>query len=149
MSRGPVILAVVSALFLGAALGFMSGVMFTNHHFVGGGGPRMSWRSHGRGGPGGPGGVQVMPSQRVILPWLKRTLHLTPEQEKAIRAEITKSRADLAGVHDSLHMRIARHLTPEQREHFARVVNERFPGDHRGRRPHTYRFEPGDEGDPK
>lgn len=144
MSRGPVFLAVVSALFLGASLGFMGGVMFTNHHFVGGG-PRMMGRMHGRG----PGDMRVMPSPRVILPWLERTLDLTPQQVEAIRAEIAKSRDDLTSVHDSLHVRIARHLTPEQRERFNRVVKERFPGEHRGRDPHSLRFEPGAEGDPK
>jgi len=147
MTRGPVILALVSALFLGAALGFMGGVMFTKHHFVGGG-PRMMTRLHGRG-PGGPGDMHAMPSTRVILPWLERTLDLTPAQVEAIRAEITKSRADLEGVHDSLHVRIARHLTPEQRERFNRVVKERFPGEYRGRRPHNLRFESGEKGDPR
>lgn len=148
MNRAPVILALVSALFLGASLGFMGGVMFTKHHFAGGG-PRAMWRTHARGAPGERGSVRSMASPRVILPWLKRALQLTPEQEKAIRAEIERSRADLEGVHDSLHTRIARHLTPEQRERFDRVVRERFPGDHRGRRPHSNRFEPGEEGDPK
>ena len=147
MSRGPIILAVVSALFLGASLGFMGGVMFSSHHFMGGG-SRMMERMHGRG-PGGPGDGRAMPSPRVILPWLQRTLDLTPDQVQAIRAEIAKSRDELTGVHDSLHVRIARHLTPEQRERFDRLVKDRFPGDHRGQGPHTLRFGPGEEGDPK
>jgi len=150
MNRGPVILAVVSALFLGASLGFMSGVMFS-HHAFNLGGLRGAWhqRGPGRDGPRGPGDMHSMPSTRVILPWLERELDLTDAQVEAIRGEIKKSRADLEGVHDSLHVRIARHLTPAQRERFDRVVKERFPGEHRGRRPHGLRTEPGEEGEPK
>jgi hypothetical protein len=150
VNRVAVILAVVSAMFLGISLGFMGGVMFS-HHTYNLGGARGAWhlRSPGRAGPRGPGDMHSMPSTRVILPWLERTLDLTPAQVEAIRSEITKSRAELEGVHDSLHVRIARHLTPEQRERFDRVVKERFPGEHRGRRPHSLRTEPGEEGEPK
>jgi len=150
VNRAAVILAVVSAMFLGISLGFMGGVMFS-HHTFNLGGARGVWQLHspGRGGPRGPGDIHSLPSTRVILPWLERTLDLTPAQVEAIRGEITKSRAELDGVHDSLHVRIARHLTPEQRERFDRVVKERFPGEHRGRRPHSPRTEPGEEGDPK
>jgi hypothetical protein len=150
MSRGPVILAVVSALFLGASLGFMSGVMFSHHAFNWGGARgALHLRGPARGGLHGPRDMHSMPSTRVILPWLERELDLTDAQVEAIRGEITKSRSELAGVHDSLHVRIARHLTPQQRERFDRVVKERFPGEHRGRRPHSLRTEPGEEGDPK
>lgn len=150
MSRGPVILAVVSALFLGAALGFMGGVMFSNHAF-GWGSARGAWhlRGPGPGGFGGPGGMRMLPPPRVVLPWLERTLDLTPAQVEAIRGEIRRSQRDLAGVHDSLHTRIARHLTPGQRERFQRLVKDRFPGDHRGHGPHDLRLGPGEEGDPK
>jgi len=150
MNRGSVILAVVSALFLGISLGFMGGVMFSHHSFNWGG-ARGAWhqRGPGRAGPRGAEGMHGMPSTRVILPWLERTLDLTPVQVEAIRSEIKKSQADLAGVHDSLHVRIARHLTPAQRERFDRVVKERFPGEHRGRRPHSLRTEPGEQGEQK
>ena len=151
MSRGPIALAVISALFLGAALGFMGGVMFTNHHF-GWRGLRDAWGMHGRGfgpGPEGMRGMRVLPPARVILPWLERELDLSPEQVSAIRAEMARSRADLAGVHDSLHTRVARHLTPEQRKRFESMVKEHFPGDHRGRGPHSSRPGAGEEGEPK
>ena len=148
MNRGPIILAVVSALFLGAALGFMGGVLFTKHHFGEGRG-RMASRMHGPGRPGRPGDVRVMPSANVLLPWLERELDLSAEQLGAIRAEIAKSREDMAGVHDSLHTRVARHLTPQQRERFERLVKDRFPGDPRGRGPHRLRRSPGEKGDPK
>ena len=153
MSRWAVVLAVVSALFLGMALGFMGGVVFSGHFFERGG-PRVFWRHHGPGprvpgGPGGPGELGMMPPARVILPWLRRELDLTPQQVEAIRGEIQASRRELSGVHDSLHVRVARHLTPEQRRRFVELVKRQFPGDHRGRGPHTIRILTGEEGDPK
>jgi hypothetical protein len=141
------ILAVVSALFLGASLGFMGGVVFTKHHFSGG--PQrqvMRVRGHGRGAPGE---MRVMPSARVLLPWLERELDLSAKQVDAIRTEIDRSRSDMESVHDSLHTRVARHLTPKQRERFETMLKQRFPGDHRGRGPRGIRPGPGQEGDPK
>lgn len=144
MNRPAIVLALVSALFLGAALGFMGGVVFASHPWDGG--PRFGRRMH-EPRRGGPPGVRTMPSARVLLPWLRRELDLSQAQVEAIRGEIERSRAELAMVHDSVHTRIARHLTPEQRERFGRLVSERFPGDHRGRRPQSLRAEPGREGD--
>ena len=149
MTRAPLILALVSALFLGASLGFMGGVMFTSHHFGARGTyAKMRVREHGRE-RGGPGSMRVMTSPRVILPWLERELDLSPAQLEAIRAEIDRSRTDLKSVHDSLHVRVARHLTPAQRERFEKMLKERFPGDHRGRGPRGFRPGPGPEGEPK
>jgi hypothetical protein len=137
-------LALVSSLFLGVSLGFMGGVLFTNHQFGGRG--TFERRVHGqsRRGPA----MGVVPSTRV-LPWLQRSLTLAPAQVDSIRSEIQRSRGDLKLVHDSLHVRIARHLTPAQRERFRGLLSERFPDDHRGRRPRLIRAEPGSEGEPK
>ncbi len=144
MNRPALVLALVSTLFLGAAIGFMGGVLFANHNL---GGPRLARRMH-EPGRRGPPGVRPMPSARVILPWLRRELDLSEAQSAAIRAEIERSRDELGAVHDSVHARIARHLTPEQRERFRRLMSERFPGDPRGRRrPPHLRAEPGSEGD--
>ncbi len=145
MNRPALVLALVSALFLGASLGFMGGVLFANQHF---GGPRIVRRLHDPR-RGGPPDVRMMPSPRVILPWLRRELDLSDVQVEAIRGEIVRSRDELASVHDSVHTRIARHLTPEQRERFRRLMSERFPGEHRGRRPRSLRAAPGSEGDPR
>lgn len=147
MTRGPIILALVSALFLGASLGFMGGVMFTSHHVSGG--MRREMRVHEFGRGRGSSSMRAIPSTRVILPWMEHEFGLSAAQVEAIRAEIDRSRTDLKSVHDSLHVRIARHLTPQQRERFLKMVQERFPGDHRGRGPRGFRPGSGPEGDSK
>lgn len=146
MNRPVLVLALVSALFLGIALGLMGGVLFANHQL--GRGPRFALRMR-EPGRAGPAGMRMMPPPRVLMPWLRRALDLRPDQEAAILAEAESSRAELRLVHDSLHARITRHLTPAQRARFDRLVRERFPGDPRGRGPHHFRAEPGGEGDPK
>ena len=135
MSKPAIVLALVSALCLGSAFGFMGGVVFSRavlrHHD----GPSLI--EHGRrfgrrGGPDGPGDHGV-PSPRNILPHLQRMLDLTPEQSEAIRVEIEGTRGDFARVRDSLHARIERHLTPAQREEWRAQMRERIPGEPRGR----------------
>jgi len=145
MSRAAIVLAVVSALCLGVALGFMGGVMFSHHMMRRG---AVEFGMHGGlMGPMGrmaPPGPRGMPSPRMILPRLKRLLDLTPRQSEAIRAEIERSRGDFAGVRDSLHARIERHLTPDQRDRWRRATREHDPG---GLGPHHLRGEPGREGE--
>jgi hypothetical protein len=139
MSRAAIVLAVVSALCLGVALGFMGGVMFSHHMMRRG--PAEFGLHGGRMAPPGPRG---MPSPRMILPRLKRLLDLTPRQSDAIRAEIERSRGDFGSVRDSLRARIERHLTPEQRERWRRATREHDPG---GFAPHHLPGEPGREGE--
>jgi len=141
MTRVTVIVAMVSALCIGAAMGFAGGVLFSHHALdmpphMGGRGFRMERR--------GPPGE---PSPRLIVPHLVRMLDLTPEQADAIRNEVEASRADFAQVRDSLHARIERHLTPVQRDRWREMVREHPPGEPRGRDPRTSRAEPGKEGD--
>lgn len=141
MTRVTVILAVVSALCIGSAFGFAGGVLFSHHAL--GEAPRFGgrgFRLERRGPPGEP-------SARLIVPHLARMLDLTPEQADAIRHEVEASRADFAQVRDSLHARIERHLTPAQRDRWREMVRERPPGEPRGRGPHTFRAEPGEEGE--
>ena len=143
------IVAVISALCLGVALGFMSGVVFSHHllgHFGshGEGYGHHGWRSFHRGPPGeGPG----VPSPRAIVPRLTRLLDLTPAQADAIRGEIERSRGDFAQVRDSLHVRIERHLTPAQRDKWRDEVRERDHDQPDGLPPHNLRGEPGREGE--
>lgn len=149
MNRPTLILALVSALCLGGAFGFMGGVVFTHYHLRhhDGRDDFERGRRFGRRGPDGPGDRGV-PSPRNILSHLQRMLDLTPEQSEAIRKEIEGTRGEFARVRDSLHTRIERHLTPQQiatwREAMAR---ERNPGEPGGRDPHTLRADPGREGD--
>jgi hypothetical protein len=143
MSRTTVIVAMISALCFGTALGFACGVLFSHHAMAGY--PRMG--GHGfRGGMErhGPPGE---PSSRFIVPHLQRMLDLTPDQADAIRKEVEASRADFAQVRDSLHARIERHLTPAQRDRWREMVKEGPPGEPRGRDPRHDRAEPGKEGD--
>jgi hypothetical protein len=141
MTRVTVIVAMISALCIGMALGFAGGVLFSRHAFEwglrpGGRGTRIE-----RHGPPGE------PSPRMIVPHLARMLGLTPVQAEAIRGEVEASRADFAQVRDSLHARIERHLTPEQRDRWREIVKERSPGTPRGRDPQRFRAPPGMEGD--
>ena len=141
MTRVTVIVAMVSALCMGLALGFAGGVLFAHHAFEWG--PRRGERGmriERRGPPGEP-------SPRMIVPHLTRMLDLTPEQAEAIRVEVEASRADFAQVRDSLHARIERHLTPAQRDRWRTMVKEGPPGAPRGRDPQRFRAEPGMEGE--
>jgi hypothetical protein len=140
----------VSALCLGSAFGFMGGVVFSRAHLFGHGGPSLF--DHGRRGPrrGGPGGPDEhgVPSPGRLVAHLQRMLALTPAQATAVRGEIERTRGEFATVRDSLHERIARHLTPEQRERWRSEMRNWNPGEPRGHDPRTLRAEPGREGDP-
>jgi hypothetical protein len=140
MTRGAVILAMVSALFLGVSLGFMSGVVFSRHLLLE---RHLSWHEWRGGRHSAPG----LPSSRALLPHLAEMLDLTPAQGDSVRGEIERTRADFAQVRDSLHARIERHLTPAQRERWRAQMRERRLGELRGRDPRTLRAEPGREGE--
>ena len=141
MTRMTLIVAMVSALCLGSALGFAAGVVFSHHamglgrHFE----PR--GERFGRRGPPGE------PSARIIVPHLVRMLDLTPEQASAIRGEVEATRTDFAQVRDSLHARIERHLTAPQRERWRSMERERNPGGPGGLDPRNPRAAPGREGE--
>ncbi|HXS82529.1 MAG TPA: hypothetical protein VN896_07375 [Methylomirabilota bacterium] len=141
MTRVAVIVAMVSALCIGMAFGFAGGVLFSHHAFESGQrrGER-GMRIERRGPPGEP-------SSRIIVPHLTRMLDLTPKQAEAIRGEVEASRTDFAQVRDSLHARIERHLTAEQRDRWRAMVKERSPGAPRGRDPQRFRADPGMEGE--
>jgi hypothetical protein len=128
MNRATLILAMVSALCLGGSLGFMGGVVFSKSHFRGDG-PRYSERARRTRGERG------VPSARRLVPRLQRMLALTPAQAEAIRGEIERTRGEFAIVRDSLHERIERHLTPEQRDRLRARMRERDPGQPRGLDP--------------
>ena len=143
MTRAAVIIAVLSALLVGAAMGLVGGIVFTHHvlpHFMSRHGGEMRWR---HGPPGGP-------SPRELLPRFTRMLDLEPAQVDSIREEIERSRGDFDAVRESLHVRIERHLTPKQRERMRVLIRERHPGDFGGPMARPHRAEPGqDERDPR
>lgn len=129
MTRVALILAVVSALCLGGSLGFMGGVVFSKSHFRG------ESRAHFERGRRRHDGERGVPSARRLVPKLQRMLALTPAQADAIRGEIERTRGEFAIVRDSLHERIERHLTPEQRDRLRARMRERNPGGTRGLDP--------------
>ena len=140
MTRTTVIVAMISALCIGSALGFAGGVLFS-HLAIGRPFPPHGERFGRRGPPGEP-------SARFIVPHLERMLDLTPAQAEAIRTEVESTRADFAEVRDSLRARIERHLTPAQRDRWREMVREGSPGEPRGRDPRRpHRDEPGMEGE--
>lgn len=141
MNRVTVIVAMVSALCFGMALGFAGGVLFSQRSLGTGirAEPRGA-RFERRGPPGEP-------SPRFIVSHLDRLLDLSPEQADAIKMEVAASRADFAQVRDSMHARIERHLTPAQRSRWREAVREGPPGAPRGRGPRNFRAEPGFEGE--
>lgn len=143
MSRPALILALVSALCLGTAFGFMGGVVFSKVWIERHDDSERGKRKMRRGGFGERG----VPSARHLLPRLERMLGLTPAQAEAIRIEIDGTRGEFAKVRDSLHARIERHLTPDQRARWTTTMRERNPGEPRGRDPRTFRADPGREGD--
>ena len=141
MTRAAVLVAVISALCIGSALGFAGGVLFSHHAMAEY--PRMG--GHGFRGEGFRRGPPGEPSSRFIVPHLQRMLNLTPEQADAIGKEVEATRTDFAQVRDSLHARIERHLTAAQRDRWHEMLKEHPPGEPRGRDPH--RAEPGKEGE--
>jgi hypothetical protein len=85
MSRTTVIVAMISALCLGSALGFACGVLFSHHAMAGY--PRMGGRGF-RGGMErhGPPGE---PSSRFIVPHLQRMLDLTRPRVRTSPRSVT------------------------------------------------------------
>jgi hypothetical protein len=148
VTRAALVVAVVSALCLGISIGFMGGVMFTRHTLVADARSGMGFGHHGwHGGHHGPPGGRGTPSPRMLVPRLTEMLSLTPEQANAIRGEIERSRGDFAQVRDSLHARIERHLTPQQRDKWRSAEREWNPGAPGGPDPHNLRGQPGREGE--
>ena len=143
MTRSALVLAMVSALFLGGSVGFMSGVVYSRHHLMLA--RDAEWR--GRGDPRrGPG---RHPGLRELLPRLQERLGLSPDQANAIRGEIEHSRSDFDQVRDSLHARIERHLTPEQRGRWLELVKDRHSGQLRGSGPDPTQPNPGNDKSPR
>jgi len=123
-------------------------VMFSRHMLLGDRHSEMGFGRHsGRMFHHGPSGPPGTPSPRMLVPRLQRLLDLTPAQAEAIRGEIERSRGDFSQVRDSLHARIERHLTPQQRERWRGMERERDPGGPGGFDPHNLRNEPGREGE--
>lgn len=122
MSRPAILIAMVSALCLGVALGFMGAVMVSRHLMDGDSPAAVAFRHAWHGGRGSHHGP---PSPGAMASHLQRTLDLTPEQANAVRGEIERTRGEFAQVRDSMHARIDRHLTPAQRDKWRALLKDR------------------------
>ncbi|MEK7331073.1 MAG: hypothetical protein AAB113_09745 [Candidatus Eisenbacteria bacterium] len=142
-ARGLVI-ATAAAFIVGCSVGLMGGILFMRFAAPGphGGpmfgamrGPRPPiFGQGGRGGPGGPGGPGMPGGPERMMPWLERTLDLSPAQRERIVAVLDRARHEQVAVRESVQVWIERELTPEQRERW-KQMEERFERSRRGRWP--------------
>ena len=123
------VIAAIASFIVGCSVGLIGGVLVMRF----GGPPPFAMRGHPprEHGPRGDRMLEVM----------SRTLDLSDEQERRIGEIIKDARNDQRASHDSLRVRIARELTPEQRERW-QDFEERFG--RRGRRG-----SPGRPGEPR
>lgn len=134
IGRRGLAIAIVAAFIVGSSVGLIGGVLFARSVFH----PRRD-RMIVRRMPGPEGGGQRP------LPEMIRSLELTPEQEAQVREEVERSRGDFRTVRESLRVRIARRLTPEQRAEWERAQRS-FVRRERGMPwPRTHPANPGPE----
>jgi hypothetical protein len=119
ISRGALMVAMLSALLFGATVGLLGGVAFA--HLMHGRGP------HREAFHRGPWGRRAMPMPGLIMLHLERELNLTDPQHRAIESVLDKSRTEFEAVRESTHARIDRVLTPEQLERWHQM-ERRPPG---------------------
>ncbi|MEO5989477.1 MAG: hypothetical protein ABIU54_13280 [Candidatus Eisenbacteria bacterium] len=160
MTRGRLIMALAAAFLVGSSVGVLGGIVFARfvllpHHamFAQQGDPFLGPHrgplpaAHRRPGPGGaflPGG----PERHLAR--LSRALGLSAPQRQRLVAVMERSHGEFDGVRDSLEARIARELTPAQRERWKQMQRQfNGAGERRGPWPHSDRAGPGEEGEPR
>lgn len=134
MSRRALALALTAAFITGSALGLVGGILFARQMLF----PHPMHEMRGRGpGRGGPppferrmrGERREGPSADEIVQRLREDLTLSEQQATHIASLIRTSRANVQGERDSLHARIGRELSPEQRQKWEQLPRpHRFPG---------------------
>lgn len=141
MSRRALLLALAAAFITGSAVGLMGGILFARHSLF----PHRAEMRHGRGLPEGPPGPEGRgpgrrrggPSAEDVVERLTDELSLSDSQSERILALVTASRGAVQSERDSLHARIGRELTTDQRRRWEALPRpHRFPGPPPG-------FEPG------
>jgi len=159
VTRNGWIIALAAAFLVGCSAGVLGGIVFArflmlpHHAQVAGGPPPMGAPHRGPGGefgPAGPEGPAGMAGPERHLARLSRVLDLSDAQRERLRTHMERSRGEFDGARDSLQARIARELTPAQRERWQRMQRE-FPGAgaRRGPWPRPDRAGPGEEGEPR
>jgi len=127
-----ILIAALVGLVAGASLGLMGGILFSRQMF-----PVQPPRYMRRGGD----------PHRELVGQLERRLGLEPAQRQRIEELLANARRDMAASRESLHVRIGRELTPEQRREWEQMETQRLtPGRHRGRRGPPPGGEPAPQG---
>ncbi len=166
MTRGQLVIALSAAFLVGSSVGVLGGIVFARfvllpHHpmFADHAGPGPDFGPGPGPGPGagpgagpgpGPGGAFPPGGPERHLARLSRALGLSAAQRERLAAVMEQSHGEFDGVRDSLEARIARELTPAQRERWKQMQREfHGTGARRGPWPHPDRADPGDEGEPR
>lgn len=119
ISRGMLVIAMLSALLFGAAVGLIGAMAFT--HLTPGRG------SHREFVHRGPRGRRPMPMPGLVMLRLERELKLTDAQHRAIEQVLDQSRTEFEAARESTRVRIDRVLTPEQQKQWHQMERRR-PG---------------------
>ena len=119
ISRGMLVIAMLSALLFGAAVGLIGAMTFT--HLMHG------RDSHREFFHRGPRGRRPMPTPGLIMLRLEHELKLTDSQHRAIESVLERSRTEFEAARESTRVRIDRVLTPEQQERWHQMEMERRP----------------------
>ena len=156
MTRGQLVIALTAAFLVGSSVGVLGGIVFARfvllpHHamFADHAGPGPGFGPGPGAGPG-PGGDFPPGGPERHLARLSRALKLSDEQRERLAAVMEQSHGEFDGVRDSLEARIARELTPAQRERWKQMQREfHGRGPMRGPWPHPDRAGPGERGEPR
>jgi Spy/CpxP family protein refolding chaperone len=116
ISRGGLIIAMLSALLFGATVGLLGGVAFTRCVLD---------QPMGAHGIGRPWGRRPMPMPGLLMLRLERELKLTDAQRHQIQDVLDHARSDFGALRDSTHARLERVLTPEQQTRWHQLELER------------------------
>ena len=115
ISRGGLIIAMLSALLFGATVGLLGGVAFT----------RCVLDRPGAGAFARPWGRRPTPMPGLLMLRLERELKLSDAQRHQIQDLLDHARTDFGAVRDSTHARLERILTPEQQTRWHQLELER------------------------
>jgi hypothetical protein len=119
ISRGALVVAILSSLLFGATVGLLGGVLFS--HLMHNRGPHAEMFRRG------PWGHRPMPMPGLIMQHLERELNLNNAQHRAIETLLEQSRTEFEAARESTHARIERVLTPEQLQRWHQM-ERRPPG---------------------
>jgi len=115
ISRGGLIIAMLSALLFGATVGLLGGVAFT----------RCVLDRPGAGAFAGSWGRRPAPMPGLLMLRLERELKLSDAQRHQIQEVLDHARSEFGAARDSTRARLERVLTPEQQTRWHQMELER------------------------